>query len=126
MTQFLSLPIPGRADYVHALADLLGAKLPDNAGEDSVSFLHCLRSAASGPHSITHSGHEFVFCVRGELDYQVERENFHLTPGDSLLFAAHLKHKWKNPGRNVTNALIVLSDFAEGEQLHAMHWKKSE
>lgn len=83
-------------------------------------------SASSGPHTITHSGHEFVLCLRGELDYQVERETFHLMPGDSLLFAAQLKHKWKNPGKTVTNALIVLSDFAEGEQPNAMHWRKSE
>ena len=46
--------------------------------------------ASSGPHMITHTGHEFVFCLRGELDYQVEKENFHLTAGDSLLFASQL------------------------------------
>jgi transcriptional regulator with XRE-family HTH domain len=83
-------------------------------------------SASSGPHMMTHTGHEFVFCVRGALDYQVEKEIFHLTAGDSLLFAAQLKHKWKNPGKTVTNALIIISDFAEGEQPNAMHWKKSE
>ncbi|HEU0293123.1 MAG TPA: helix-turn-helix domain-containing protein [Anaerolineales bacterium] len=83
-------------------------------------------SASSGPHTMTHTGHEFVFCLRGELDYQVEKEIFHLSAGDSLLFAAQLKHKWKNPGRTVTNALIIISDFAEGEQPNAMHWKKSE
>lgn len=78
-------------------------------------------SASSGPHTMTHTGHEFVFCLRGELDYQVEKEIFHLSAGDSLLFAAQLKHKWKNPGRTVTNALIIISDFAEGEQPNAMH-----
>jgi transcriptional regulator with XRE-family HTH domain len=83
-------------------------------------------SASSGPHTMTHTGHEFVFCVRGELDYQVEKEIFHLTAGDSLLFAAQLKHKWKNPGKTVTNALIIISDFAEGEKPNAMHWRKSE
>jgi transcriptional regulator with XRE-family HTH domain len=83
-------------------------------------------SASSGPHAMTHTGHEFVFCLRGELDYQVEKEIYHLSAGDSLLFAAQLKHKWKNPGRTVTNALIIISDFAEGEQPNAMHWKKSE
>ncbi len=82
-------------------------------------------STSSGPHSMTHSGHEFVYCLRGELDYQVERETFHLTAGDSLLFTAQLKHKWKNPGKTVTNALILISDFTEGEQPNAMHWRKS-
>jgi transcriptional regulator with XRE-family HTH domain len=83
-------------------------------------------SANSGPRTITHSGHEFVFCLRGELEYQVERQLYHLEAGDSLLFAAHLKHKWRNPGRNVATAIIIISGFEEGEELHAMHWKKGE
>lgn len=83
-------------------------------------------SANSGPRAMTHSGHEFVFCLRGELEYQVERQLYHLQAGDSLLFAAHLKHKWRNPGKNVTTAIIIISGFEEGEQLHAMHWKKGE
>jgi DNA-binding XRE family transcriptional regulator len=83
-------------------------------------------SANSGPRTITHSGHEFVFCLRGELEYQVERQLYHLEAGDSLLFAAHLKHKWRNPGRNVATAIIIISGFEEGDELHAMHWKKGE
>jgi quercetin dioxygenase-like cupin family protein len=80
----------------------------------------------SGPRSMTHTGHEFVFCLRGELEYQVERQIYQLASGDSLLFAAHLKHRWKNLGGTVVSALIIISGFEEGEQLHAMHWKKGE
>ena len=83
-------------------------------------------SANSGPRSMAHTGHEFVFCLRGELEYQVERQVFRLEAGDSLLFAAQLKHKWRNPGKVVASALILISGFAEGEELHAMHWKKGE
>lgn len=83
-------------------------------------------SANSGPRTMTHTGHEFVFCLRGELEYQVERQIYHLEAGDSLLFAANLKHKWKNPGRTVATAIIIISGFEEGEELHAMHWKKGE
>ena len=90
-------------------------------------FLLTLESSAnSGPHSMTHTGHEFVFCLRGELEYQVERQIYELAAGDSLLFAAQLKHRWKNPGRTVATALIIISGFEEGEELHAMHWKKGE
>lgn len=80
--------------------------------------------AASGPSPIVHSGHEFVFCLRGSLEYHVEKEVFLLEPGDSLLFASKLSHRWRNPGHAVTNALIIISGFAEGEQPHVMHWKK--
>jgi len=90
-------------------------------------FLLTLESNAnSGPRSMTHTGHEFVFCLRGELEYQVERQVYQLSSGDSLLFAAHLKHRWKNVGGTVVTALIIISGFEEGEQLHAMHWKKGE
>ncbi len=90
-------------------------------------FLLTLESNAnSGPRSMTHTGHEFVFCLRGELEYQVERQIYQLSAGDSLLFAAQLKHRWKNVGGTLVTALIIISGFEEGEQLHAMHWKKGE
>ncbi len=90
-------------------------------------FLLTLESNAnSGPRSMAHTGHEFVFCLRGELEYQVERQIYQLSSGDSLLFAAHLKHRWKNLGGTVVTALIIISGFEEGEELHAMHWKKGE
>jgi len=90
-------------------------------------FMLTLESgASSGLHTMTHTGHEFVFCLRGELEYAVEKNIYRMSPGDSLLFAAQLRHKWKNPGKTVTNALVVLSGFAEGEEPHAMHWKKGE
>jgi transcriptional regulator with XRE-family HTH domain len=79
---------------------------------------------ASGPHAMVHSGHEFVFCLRGTLEYHVENQSFLLEPGDSLIFAARLRHKWRNPGNTAVSALILLSDFSEAERGTAMHGKK--
>ncbi|MDD2921285.1 MAG: XRE family transcriptional regulator [Anaerolineales bacterium] len=88
-------------------------------------FMLTLESgAACGPHSMVHSGHEFVFCLRGKLEYQVDKDVFLLEAGDSLLFSSNLQHKWKNPGNTVTNALVIISGFAEGEQPHVMHLGK--
>jgi len=90
-------------------------------------FMLTLESgSSSGPHNMVHTGHEFVFCLRGQLEYYVEKQIFSLSAGDSLLFASKLQHRWKNSSRNVVSALIVISGFAEGEQPHAMHWKKGE
>jgi transcriptional regulator with XRE-family HTH domain len=90
-------------------------------------FMLTLESgASSGPHGIVHTGHEFVFCLRGKLEYQVDKQIFQLEAGDSLLFASKLQHKWKNPSGNVTTALIIISGFEEGDEPHAMHWKKGE
>jgi transcriptional regulator with XRE-family HTH domain len=85
-------------------------------------FLLTLENGAnSGSKVISHSGHEFVFCLRGQLEYQVEHQIYELSPGDSLLFAARLKHRWKNPGKRVTTALVVVSCFSDTDELHHLH-----
>lgn len=80
----------------------------------------------SGPNSMLHGGHEFVFCLRGTLEYQVENKIYLLEPGDSLLFAAKLRHRWKNPGNTVVNALIMLADFTENDSGLSMHQQVAE
>jgi len=42
------------------------------------------------PRRLTHTGYEFVLCLRGELEYRVERQIYPLAAGDSLLFGANL------------------------------------
>lgn len=85
-------------------------------------FMLTLESGAnSGRFPMEHSGHEFVFCLRGQLEYTVEGETFHLEAGDSLIFTANLEHEWHNPGQTVTNVLFVLSCFREDERPSEYH-----
>ena len=76
---------------------------------------------SSGRFPMAHSGHEFVFCLRGELNYEVGETTYSLESGDALLFSAALEHKWHNPGKNVTNALIILCGFHDGESPSKYH-----
>jgi transcriptional regulator with XRE-family HTH domain len=119
---FLKADERTRMSFTRGVFEALGGE--HFAGRVEPFMLTLESGAASGPHGIVHTGHEFVFCLRGKLEYQVEREVFLLEAGDSLLFLSKLQHKWKNPSNTVTNALIIISGFAEGEQPHAMHWKK--
>jgi len=85
-------------------------------------FMLTLESgASSGPFGIVHTGHEFVLCLRGQLEYQVEDQRFILESGDSLLFAAQLKHRWRNSGKTVCNAMFVLSNFEHDEHPSEFH-----
>jgi len=85
-------------------------------------FMLTLESgASSGPFGIEHTGHEFVFCMRGQINYEIENDHYLLEPGDSLLFGAELRHRWRNPGRTVSNVLIVLSGFREDERPSEFH-----
>ena len=121
---FLKSEMRTRVGFTRGIFEGLGGE--QFVGRVEPFMLTLENSANSGPRTMTHSGHEFVFCLRGALEYQVERQLYHLESGDSLLFAAHLKHKWRNPGRMVTAAIIIISGFEEGEELHPMHWKKGE
>jgi transcriptional regulator with XRE-family HTH domain len=111
-----------RLSFTRGVFEALGGE--QFAGLVAPFMLTMDSGASSGPNDIVHSGHEFVFCLRGHLEYMVEKQTFRLEPGDSLLFASKLRHRWKNPSNTVTNALIIISGFAEGEEPHSMHWKK--
>jgi len=86
-------------------------------------FMLTLESRAeSGREKIVHTGAEFVFCLKGILEYEVEDKIFTLEAGNSLLFSARLTHRWRNPGKVVTNAIIVLSGFEEYEAPGSFHY----
>jgi transcriptional regulator with XRE-family HTH domain len=121
---FLKADERRRVSFTRGIFEGLGGE--QFVGRVEPFLLTLENSANSGPNNMSHTGHEFVFCLRGELEYQVERQIYQLSAGDCLLFAAQLKHRWKNPGRTVTTALIIISGFEEGDELNAMHWKKGE
>lgn len=76
---------------------------------------------SSGPHGMLHSGHEFVFCLIGNLEYEVGGEKYHLESGDSLIFASQLMHSWQNIGQSVCNAIIVISGHEDNENPGDFH-----
>lgn len=77
--------------------------------------------ANSGKFGMVHTGHEFVLCLSGRLEYEVEDQRYLLEPGDSLIFAAQLQHRWRNPGRSNALALVVLSGFEGSERPSEFH-----
>ncbi len=82
--------------------------------------------ANSGQYAMMHSGDEFVLCLGGQLEYEVEKQRFLLEGGDSLLFAARLQHRWRNAYKGTTRVLIVLSGFNRGEHPSEYHLHPGE
>ena len=78
--------------------------------------------ANSGRFGMIHSGHEFVMCLSGRLEYEVVEERYTLNAGDSLIFAAQLEHRWRNTSRETTRAVIVLSGFESGARPSEFHF----
>ena len=108
-----------RVPFLHGLWEGLGGE--SFTGRLEAFMLTLDSGGSSGPHGMLHTGHEFVFCLRGSLEYEVDQEHFVLEAGDSLIFAAQLVHRWRNIGRNVVNAIIVISGFEESERPGEYH-----
>jgi transcriptional regulator with XRE-family HTH domain len=80
--------------------------LPDHA---LASFLITMEAGTSTNVSpIEHSGIEWVYCLEGTVEYEVEGSEYRLAPGDNLLFEASLPHRWRNPGPQRSRMLLIL------------------
>lgn len=87
------------------LADL-GAGTTIRAVEPFVVTLE--PNASSGNEDIVHTGFEFIYCLEGQIGYTIRGRTYLLEPGDSLLFEAHLPHRWQNLGPGTSRSILVL------------------
>ncbi len=95
----------------------LGSGLTDQAME--LFAVSLPPDSSSGTGAIVHSGHEMVYCLRGEVEYQIAGKSYVLAEGDSLLFEARLPHCWRNQGQEPAMFLLVFqSDFAQESVEH--------
>ncbi len=67
----------------------------------------------SGRFLMFHSGDEFVYCLEGQIEYEVEGERYLLEAGDSLMILAYRRHRWRNAGKEPCKVLIVLFELPD-------------
>ncbi len=108
-----------RVPFADGLIEGLGGE--SFVGKVEAFVLSMESGSSSGPHGMIHTGHELVFCLRGTLEYEVDGQIYLLEPGDNLIFAAQLMHRWRNPGNTVTNAIVMISAFEDNERPGEYH-----
>jgi transcriptional regulator with XRE-family HTH domain len=95
----------------------------DLAGRVVEPFMVSLEpGAGSGKRMVVHTGHEFIYCLKGSLLYQIEEENYQLTPGDTLVFESHLPHCWQNNGDDTAEILLILYPYDGREEPGGRHF----
>ena len=95
----------------------------DLAGSAVQPFVVTLNPGmGSGERMILHSGHEFVYCLAGVVHYCIDRGEYFLTPGDSLVFEAHLPHRWENTGLDAAQILLIFYPADAREEAGARHF----
>jgi len=108
-----------RSGSASVLLESLGSGLEEQACEPFVVTLK--PGASSGRKVMSHGGQELVYCLEGELDYEVEGEHHHLRPGDALLFRADLAHRWKNPNREPVVFLLIMQATEQVQECVNQH-----
>lgn len=56
----------------------------------------------------SHEGEEFIYLLKGRLEFRTQTERFVLEPGDSLYFESSLPHAYRALGRENAKALTVV------------------
>jgi quercetin dioxygenase-like cupin family protein len=69
-----------------------------------------------------HTGVELVYCLEGCLEYEVDGQLHQLNPGDSLVFEAHLPHRWRNAGETPSRSLLLLCPADERDRPDERHF----
>jgi transcriptional regulator with XRE-family HTH domain len=109
-----------RASFESGFMEDLGAGVRQRRIEPFVVTLEA--HASSGTLPIVHTGHEFVFCLEGRLTYEIEGQEYVLEAGDSLLFEAHLPHRWMNADYSPSRSLLVLCPSDERDRPTERHF----
>ena len=104
-----------RSGSASVLLESLGTGLEAQTLEPFVVTLN--PGAGSGRQTIVHVGHELVYCLQGEVEYQVGERLCLLGEGDSLLFEASLPHRWLNPGDVPAMFILVFQSAVSGKSM---------
>ena len=86
-----------------------GVRMELLAWGNTVMEPHLFRVApnAGSGDPYTHEGEEFIYVLRGDLEINLNGEQYRLKTGDSFYFESATPHRWKNPGTKETWLLWV-------------------
>jgi transcriptional regulator with XRE-family HTH domain len=92
----------------------LGKDLAGNAVQPFVVTLE--PGGGSGNRMVVHTGYEFVYCLSGKICYIIAGETYLLQAGDTVVFEAHLPHRWQNIHEGESKIILVLYPADQREE----------
>lgn len=95
------------------------------SGRLEAFLLNLENGGSSGPHGMIHTGYEFIFCLEGKIEYEVDGQLYQLETGDSLIFQANLLHRWHNRWDKISRLIVLIAGFEDNERPLEYHLASS-
>jgi transcriptional regulator with XRE-family HTH domain len=95
-----------KTSFPQGIVEDLGGGM--SLGEATPLLMTLAPGEASDPDTILHSGQEFIFCLEGLITFWVGEDEYHLKPGDSLIFEADLPHRWENSHDEISRSILII------------------
>lgn len=105
--------------FPHGELEDLGGGLA--LGEATPLLMTSKPNSNSGPDAIVHTGQEFVYCLQGNIIYWVGQDEYTLEPGDSLIFQAHIPHRWENRSDAPFRSILIICPSDGNDRLVEQH-----
>jgi transcriptional regulator with XRE-family HTH domain len=106
----------------NAVIQNLGKDLKNNAIEPYVISME--KNAGSGGRMIVHTGLEFAYCLSGKIQYIIGEQEYPMVPGDSIVFEAHIPHRWENIHNGESHIILVISPSDHHDEPGGRHFTK--
>ncbi len=106
----------------NAVIQNLGKDLKNNAIEPYVISME--KDAGSGGRMIVHTGLEFAYCLSGNIQYIIGEQEYPMAPGDSIVFEAHIPHRWENIHSGDSHMILVISPSDHQDEPGGRHFSK--
>jgi len=108
-----------KTDFPQGILEDLGGGLA--LGEATPLLMTLDPNESSDPNPIVHTGQEFIYCLEGCITFYVGKDEYILKPGDSLIFEAHIPHRWENQNVGSSRAILVICPADQGDRLVSQH-----
>ncbi len=89
--------------------DIASAAMASNLKNQNLNplFLHLGPNEKFRRDLCFHPGDEFIYCLSGEIECEIDREKIRLGPGDAITYKAEIPHRLKSVSPSGADVIVV-------------------
>jgi transcriptional regulator with XRE-family HTH domain len=104
-----------RADEIENTANIAGQTLQIlNSSLQTSGCTLATKKSVTSPTKPPSINRHSILCLCGQVELELDGQNYSLNPGDSLAFNSDAFHRWRNTGSNTGIAVLIIPNNPSG------------